>query len=172
MNIKTILFLICIVFLLTPLSACWLINQPTGYDTNIIEKLQKEVPFTIVVPTYFPEGIEPYPSNIGGPGKEGNSDEDEVVTITLTYREIGTDNSIFIIEENIKYIDEPSGLSSIYLDFAGIQVLEEEGEFLFSTQPSSSSDTEVLQLLYRWNRDGVHFDVYILNSHFPPYVEA
>jgi len=143
--------LVGVILLLTPLSACGLINQSSGHDNDIIEELQKEVPFTIVTPTYFPEGIEPYPSNIGGPSKGS----DEVVGLTLGYRERGTNNGIFIIEENREVIFIPSGSSAIYLDFAGTQVLEEEGEFLFLAQ----TDTKVPQLRYLWNSDGVNVDV-------------
>jgi hypothetical protein len=147
------------IFILIPLSACGLVDGPSGYDTHAIEKLQKEVPFTIVVPTYFPEGIEPYPTAIGFPNTEAGPNEP--VSISLTY-ERGTDNYIFITEGNREMIEIPSQSSYGYLDIGGIQVLEEMGvPWLNSHQPSSNASVPH-GISYSWNRNGVHFNVYII----------
>ncbi len=152
--------LIAVVLLLIPLSACSLVNRNSSYDYNAIEKVQKEVPFTIVIPTYFPKDIKPYPTVISGPGEGAFSDKS--IAIGLTYEEKGTNNFIWIMEENHTSIAVPSRPSSVYLDIEGTKVLEEEAELPYWPNPSNSSDSDLLRgILYDWNRSGVNFQVRI-----------
>lgn len=145
------------------LPGCFLWNKHSEHETDIIEKLQKEVPFTIVVPThfYFPKGILPYPTGGSEPGEGSVPDS---LVIGLTYAERTTNNNvIWIFEENHTANPVPSQPSSIYLDIGGIRVLEEEIEMYNGTSPSEpSDDSEVFQgIIYAWNRDGIRFDVLI-----------
>jgi hypothetical protein len=123
-------------------------------ESNVIEIKQKLVPFTITVPTYFPEGFQPYPVAFSGPGQGVASDTS--VVITFTYQEIGTTNLIFITEENYEVIPMPGGSSFTYLDIKGIKVLEQE-----VAQPWPDSSNLLKGLSYGWNQGGVNIDVKI-----------
>jgi hypothetical protein len=157
--LASILIIVCI-SLLVFLSGCGSVNEPSGYDTQAIEELQEEIPFTIVVPTYFPDSVELYLANIGGPSIEANPYKS--IAFTLTYREKGNNNFIFIREENLEVIFVPSEPSSTYLDFEGTQVLEEETSTWAQPDDSddSPSDTQLIQgFSYSWCQDGVNFQV-------------
>jgi hypothetical protein len=95
--------------------------------------------------------------------REGEGSAPDSVCITLTYTEKGTDNIIWIIQENHITTQLPSQPSSIYFDIGGVRVLEEEIEVDHPTSPSELQyDYELLQgIVYAWNRDGISFDVLI-----------
>ncbi len=155
-----ILSAILLLFSLTS-SACGLMNENSGYDTDIVEKLQKEVPFTIVIPTYFPDGIPPYPTGISGPS-EGKTSESVGIGFSF-YDDKDNRRFIFIGEENYTITHISSDPTSIYLDIGGVQVLEEDiNTYVLSDPDDPESTPELIQgALYRWNRDGVSFLVAI-----------
>ena len=62
-----IISLVCIWFLVILVTGC-LNKQSEG--NPVITRMQKDVPFTIIVPTYFPGGIRSVPSAISGPSSD------------------------------------------------------------------------------------------------------
>ncbi len=153
--LKIIFLLICI---LTPVSACQTANRN---QEDPIEMLQKEAPFTIVVPTYFPPGIIHKPIIVTGPekGKSENS-----VWISLYYRDKGeSNNSIHIIEENAKLTIAPSQPSNTYFNYRGIEILEEEEVMIVpNSYTLHGNGSGITGLSYRWYWNGVSFTLYVL----------
>jgi hypothetical protein len=94
---KTIIPLIVLIFPLILLLACGTANSSTyGSNTHLIENLQKQISYKIVIPTYFPKGIQPYPVAVSGPAQGAGSDGSEMIQIN--YQE--TNNVIWIIEKS------------------------------------------------------------------------
>jgi hypothetical protein len=161
--VKSIAALIGVVLLLTPLLACgsetahrtyWFTDPPGRFHTNDVERAQEEIPFTIVLPTYLPDGIGPLPYMIEGPVK-GTSDE-QTVRLMIRYQDDGGDHVMFIDEQNSSFYEHIVGFEGTFLDIAGIQVLEDE----MDSPVISSSGMEIHQgLQYKWHLDGVDFDV-------------
>jgi hypothetical protein len=152
--------LICILFLFIFFLAC---NASNGHDisqsNDIVKKLQEEVPFKIIVPTYFPGEIDPYPVSFSGPEKLPISEN--ALTIGLTYKKERSIESIIIDEANYETIFTPSKPSSVYLDFSGTKVLEEETQIAIPSKTPSNS--QVLSgLFYGWCTEGVNYQVTIL----------
>jgi len=160
--IKSVVIVISlsIVLLSISVSSCGAVNGvPFGYDTHAIEKLQKNVPFPIVVPAYFPEGIVPYPSGISGPSKGSRSDDS--IEFGLVYEGEDEGKFIWINEENFdQVVFKPTEPTSLYLEISGINVLREEIE---DTVLSKSHDEFILihGFYYAWVNDGISFMVEI-----------
>jgi hypothetical protein len=81
LNLLALLFLCALV-----ISSC---NSVSRND-QIIQKLQKQVPFTLVVPTYLPTGFYAYPTEIGEPTKGSN----DYVELRLIYQKRGFNKNI------------------------------------------------------------------------------
>jgi hypothetical protein len=122
----------------------------SGID-EAIKTLQKKVPFTIIAPTYFPEGIVTRPSVATGPDK-GQLSKNSVI-INIKYWQPGSTNIILIFEENIEVNWSLSKESNI-IDISGIKVVEED-----ATQLGISESKIGFQ--YNWNKDGINIHVII-----------
>ena len=90
LKLVSFIFLCCSPILV---SAC--VNTQTEANTAI-KNLQKNVPYTIIVPTYFPRGISLVPSTITEPATDNN--------LNAVYFEIqygfNADKIIILDEEN------------------------------------------------------------------------
>jgi hypothetical protein len=109
-------------------SSCSLSSRAVdGNGGQIIANLQKQLPFTLVVPTYLPTGFLPYPTGVAGPSKGPASADSVQVAFGYQHRQ-GSDRHIWIVEENFPYDFPPSRPTALYLDIKGTKVLEEETE--------------------------------------------
>jgi len=127
-------------------SSCSLLNPPR-HGAQIIADLQKQLPFTLVVPTYLPPGFLSYPAGIAGPGKGPGSENSVEVGFGYEH-EKGSDRHIWIVEENFEYNFLPSRPTSIFIDIKGTKVLEEDTEL-----------DVLLGFRYAWNQGGVSVQV-------------
>lgn len=151
---KKAILLIITIFLLVSLLACGTSNTSTSstsnYDTHLIEIVQKQVSYTIVIPTYFPEGIQPYPAAVSGPAHEQELDSFEIIQINYQDK----DNAIQIIEKYYTNTPLPSESTLTYLDIQGIKVSEETSQLL------GRNPLHLLQgLQYEWHKDGLNIQV-------------
>jgi hypothetical protein len=110
-----------------------------------LDYLQKQVPFTIVIPTYFPPGISHNPVQIESP----EQDPDKKPQIELSYQNEGLAHSMDITED----YEEIQMSANIIFEIRGIQINEEIGNFI---RPEYSGS------VYSWNLNGVNFNVMIL----------
>jgi hypothetical protein len=156
LKISCVLFIILFFFLFC---SCGKLSHSTDI-TSEIARVQKEVPFEIVIPAYLPKEKHTYLSAISGP--TFNTIPYESVYIGLTYQEKGTDNLIWISEENRTSIPIPSNESSVFIYFTSIKVLEEETELIWPTSSEDTSEPEALSgFHYAWNSKGIDFEVII-----------
>jgi len=116
--------------------------------TEVIAGVQKDVPFTIIVPSYFPKDVKVIPIGISGPSI---SDITKSVGVGITYYGNSPDKTIIIDEENIEITMWPNGPSETF-NVNGVAVLSQT-----TTMGSATKITH--GFLYSWNRDGVNFQV-------------
>jgi len=149
-KVAGIIFLLSCVLIL---ASCSILN-----GSYVFEILQKEVPFTIIVPTYLPADISPHPAGILGPGTGAYSENS--VAVGFGYSNESNTKFIDIYEENGEVIFHPARPSSVYLEIRGVQVLEEEAEVIIPSE-SPSDNTVMHGYFYGWNQNGVIFEVTI-----------
>jgi hypothetical protein len=131
-------------------------SNPREYHTNVLAIAQAETPFTIILPTYLPEELDPYP-DIEGRAKSEFVDL-EPVTITYSRNKSGY-LPVSIMEYNMTMITTPSSDYEFeYLLYWDIQVLEKKTK-AFSFHDSTAVD--VLEFIYKWNQNGLHYIVCI-----------
>jgi hypothetical protein len=132
----------------------WVVDSHGWFHTNDLERAQQEIPFTIIVPTYLPDNLDPYnPYMIDGPVK--GSFENENIRVRISYQAEG-ERIIDIIEnsEFILMLPNPD-LNPIYLDIAGIQVLQQETGLL--------GETIIEGLGFDWNQSGHTYSVQVFS---------
>jgi len=133
-------------------------DNPYGYDTDAISKLQKEVPFVIVVPSYFPQDIIPYPAEINGPSQIAFSNS---VGFGLVYRaKKGIKSYISIEEDGNEATYSPSKTTSVFLDISGIQVLVEE-TIQLTPSKTNQDPQEIKGYFYGWYNKEASIEVRI-----------
>lgn len=156
---KVVSIIFLTIYVLILVSSCNIQEDITSNNGgDIIEQLQKEVPFTIIVPTYLPMDISSYPTGILGPGKGVT---DNSVAVGFGYSSRGSNTKfIDIYEESGQVIFHPSGPSSLYLEIRGVRVLEEEAELVIQSE-SPSDSTMLYGYFYGWNQNEVNFKVTI-----------
>jgi hypothetical protein len=148
-----------VILLLTFLLGCpqgngedyfWDVNSQGIFHTTDLERAQQEIPFTIIVPEYLPDNLDPYsPHLIEGPVK--GSSGDEAIEVEVSYKAENKPR-IDIIEnsESILMLPNPD-LNPIYLDIAGVQVLQQD-EAIYSTPTIEG-------LRFDWNQSGRTFSL-------------
>ena len=132
----------------------WVVDSQGMFHTSDLERAQQEIPFTIIVPTYLPDNLDPdSPYEIGGPLND--SSENENITVWISYRAEG--EHIIEIEENSEtFIMLPtSEFNPIYLDIAGVQVLQQE-TYLYG-------GTTIEGIRFDWNQGGLTFSVLVFS---------
>jgi hypothetical protein len=135
-----------------PPDTIWFSN-PNSYRTNVLDIAQKETPFTIVLPTYVPNDIIPFPY-IEGLAKSDFRDDLPVRIMYYTARYAS--NPIYIEESQGAKGTLPAGDYS-YLAISGIEVLEDKTQSPWVTDPKTISFVQCLD--YSWNKDDVHYYV-------------
>jgi hypothetical protein len=148
--------ILCILFIINGIlfSSCGIFNHQTR--STLVESLQKETPFTIVTPSYFPSDIAPYPTAYEPPYKNpGNS-----IEISLTYTQYAKYHKnnqemhfIHIDEQNTEYIIEArpnDNPPTILFYIQNTPIMEE-----------IMSSTNRDEFVFQWNMNGVNFGVYI-----------
>jgi hypothetical protein len=130
----------------------------TNGNESIVKSLQKQVPFTIIVPSYLPSGFYPEPLEIGTP-TEGLNDS---IGISFTYKKRGNPlNMINVFEQNGTLIFHPSKPSSAFLNINGANVLEEDIEII-DPQGEQKDEQILTGFFYAWNSENVNLQVTIL----------
>jgi len=114
----------------------------------MIASVQKKVPFTIIVPSYFPSDIRTIPSGISGPNTNEITKSIEVI---ITYYGDSSDKEIVVSEVNINVNQVPNGSYETF-NINGVEVLDEDIEIGSATQITHG-------FLYTWNRNGINFEV-------------
>jgi hypothetical protein len=119
---EIIILLVCMLIL----ASCNILGGTTSTNgSDIIEKLQKEVPFTIIVPAYLPADISPYPTEFFGPSNGVTSDNS--VGVGFTYNKHGSNTEfIHIDEESGQVTFHPSRPSSLLLDVGVFRYLKKK----------------------------------------------
>jgi hypothetical protein len=129
----------------------WFVDSNGHFHTNNVKLAQKEIPFTIIVPTYIPDLFVPdYLYEITGPFENTLSN---YIEVDIQY----TDNShqMFISQFNKKIVMLPTeGLDPVNYEISGIQVLRQITSLI-----GESSTIEGLS--FNWNTDGFTFEVEI-----------
>jgi hypothetical protein len=120
-----------------------------NFRTNNVRRAQKEIPFTIILPTYLPGYMGTnYPYQIVGHVAD-NTQPEVGIMIAYVKDEIG----IYISEQNAIYIATPAAESdSVYLDIFDIKVL-------FQKPKTGVSSDITGRLLFDWNQNGLTFRV-------------
>jgi hypothetical protein len=178
-SIRLVVNVICLCFILL-LSSCstvnpnssttspyWNENDSDGsISTNDLEKLQKEIPFTITSPKYLPDGLQAY-------------DLDAVFhyiheypTLTIYYYHKTKLGEISILEgppEDSIIRPLPPGLfTKMNPDFtpinpnninSNIEILETSG---IEDHIIKSQKTEVLSIYYIWEKDNLDYSLEVL----------
>jgi len=112
-------------------------NNQANVDA-LVAKVQKELPFTLIVPTYFPHGLSPTSINIGKPTHDNDSN---TTVVRIVYSIRGTGKTIDIQEDNLDEIMLASGISETFI-VDNVKVLSQEINS---------------EYLYSWNNNGVAF---------------
>ncbi len=149
--------LLCAVLLMPLLLSCSFEGEDiTVFNTNDLESIQKEVPFTIILPAYLPEDIGLYTYMLQGPFNVGEG----VLLGTIEYQKQGSDEDIIIEEQNSSfniYSYPAADSESTYLDINGIKILEEKDpEELYPPNTPTKYGFG-----YSWNKNGTDFSVTI-----------
>ena len=120
------------------------VNAQTEANTAI-KNLQKNIPYPIIVPTYFPRGISLVPSTITEPTTDNN--------LNAVYFEIqyghNADKIIILDEENYYSNLVPT---NPYNTFAFNNV-----DVTYEVTYSGGSEGTIQGFLYEWNNNGVNF---------------
>ena len=144
-RVLRIISLVCIGSLVMLIIGCT--NKHAVAD-KIIADVQKDVPFTIIVPSYFPKDVSIIPSGISGPS---TSEITNSVGVGITYYGNSSDKEIIIDEENREMNLVPTGSYETF-NVNGVEVIDEA-----TTMGSATKRTD--GFLYSWNRNGVNFQV-------------
>lgn len=118
---------------------------------DTVASLQQKIPFTLILPKYFPKGIDPSGASATGPQKDLTIPDADVLIVSINYGKAGTDPSISIKEENNETMFMQSNPSTITLDINGSMILEDQRE--------TSKPTQHLE--YNWNYRGININVLI-----------
>jgi hypothetical protein len=151
LNKKILVICLVGIFILIFSSGCGKGKNEANFNSSSIDVLQKEVPFNIVVPKYFPQDVKTEPGVILGPGElsyiKGST------WIDFTYYQTGGNIALTISQVNA-FINDAQGESSIYFSINGVQILEDTHSL---RQPGT---TIMLNgFTYGWNQNGIHLTV-------------
>jgi hypothetical protein len=131
-------------------------SDPDSYRTNVLDVAQAETPFTIVLPTYVPNDIIPFPY-IEGLAK--SDFRDDLPVRIMYYRARYVSSPIYIEESQGAREIIPSSDSATHLTISGIGVVEDESLQISATDIETLSPVPCL--MYSRNRDDIHYRVVI-----------
>jgi hypothetical protein len=152
-----------VILLLTFLLGCpqgsgeetlWVVDSHGIFHTSDLERAQQEIPFTIIVPEYLPDNLDPYsPYLVEGPVKGSSGNEN--IRVEVSYK-AKNKPQIDIIENSETFLMLPNpDANPIYLEIAGIQVLQQD-ESIYSTPI-------IKGLRFDWNQSGRTFSVLVFS---------
>jgi len=144
-KISRIIGLVSISFLVMIITGC---TNKQAIAAELIASVQKDVPFTIVVPTYFPRDVKVIPIGISAPTTNEITNS---VWVGITYYGSSSEKTIILYEENREMNLVPTGSYETF-NVNDIEVIDEP-----TTMGSATKITH--GFLYSWNRDGVNFQV-------------
>jgi hypothetical protein len=150
-----LLFTICIISILIYLPACQ--KNSANINKEIIDNLQKNVPFKIVIPTYIPVGINPVIAGLAGPSEYETTNS---TSLGLIYYGKSDDIFIWVSEENREGNPVPNEPFSIFV-INNIKIFEEINVSLRNPEKSKDNISIKDVLLYRWDQNGIFFNVNI-----------
>ena len=171
-NKKTVVVILIGAYLGVALAACkspaqgettpptyWVETQGGIIQTNDLERLQKEVPFAIVLPTFLPGDAvkSQHPEFV----MVRASDLADYVEVRIFYRQMESpgDRLIEIDEYSSPREWVPNEeMENAYVTFSGIQVLEEKTEVSTLEDPIKMVEA----IYYMWNQAGTGFTVYVV----------
>jgi hypothetical protein len=131
-------------------------SDPKDYYTNILTVAQAETPFTLVLPTYLPEGISPIPHLSG----RARDEFDNEIPVRIEYKKVKDDNvMVDITEFNLEITTLPYD-EDIYLEYSNNQVLEHQSKTV-SMNGNGKITGDVVLYTYSWNNSGLCFNVSI-----------
>jgi hypothetical protein len=129
-------------------------NSHPDYSTQVAVA-QKNVPFKIVIPSYFPPELQNHPISISPPD---NLSYNNSTLIGIRFYKNSSHNYILIYEENHLVGSEPSRKDNTYLNISGVKILEEYSKEISKIIKYS----EAIDIYYyRWNQKDIHIDVQI-----------
>jgi hypothetical protein len=144
----------------TPSNSVYWNEGPSGNIlTNDIERLQKSLPFTILLPDYFPEELK---SN--HPECVLHHDlENQEIHLIIYYDSINPRELMLREDYPVEQVNE-NVLATALLDYnpvklKDIQVLEQQGVDYITR---STQQVQVSSLDYVWQRDNIYFMVSVL----------
>ena len=134
--------LIGVILLLTPLLASTACNRDTywiesqgRFFTDDLARAQAKIPFTILLPTYFPDNTDHVPPMIDGP-LDSNDNRIEVNIKYLLYLSDGISCPVIISESNY-----PSSLGDPELN-PDLELIEIDGKQVIKTKDNFSPEDE------------------------------
>ncbi len=119
--------------------------------STAISRLQHKIPFTLILPKYFPAGFDSSRVSTTGPEKDKYVRDAEALIVTINYGKVGSNHSISITEENNERMFIQSDPTSTMLDIHGTLVLEDERQI---TKPTRHME-------YNWDYRGIYIKVLI-----------
>ncbi len=166
--------LLLLILILPQLPACSSVNQvastPTTFwnknagtiETNDVARLQKELPFIIILPEYLPDGLQSYKLIINYPYL------DQIKELTIIYYDLKNAREIQIFEgppvDGYPRPLAPGLLAKMHPDYVPIELAGEEVlEFIgYGEIIRSAKAIQVSSCQYIWERNNLHFSSDIL----------
>lgn len=171
----TIMLLLVACLTLFQLSACvsinnststpstfWNVNQYGTIETNDVTRLQNEVPFTIILPEYLPDGFKSYELVMT------MHKIDQVVNLRIMYYYLIKAGEIHILESEPSDLYPqplpPGLLTEMHPDYTPLEGVKTEVlEYIgFDDIIWSGQKTRLSSLQYIWEQNNHHFSVDII----------
>lgn len=128
-------------------------ESPDGtIQTNDFQRLQKEIPFTIILPKYLPQDIPTLPPELS---KNTGEYADKDVDIKIQYS--ASPNSIIIEEVNLP-ITFISPEDPQYANFNVNNINVSEDQFLRTVSDNSGQPINKIEFEYSWHKNNISFD--------------
>ncbi len=123
------------------------------FQTRDIERAQKEIPFQIIVPSFLPAELHPYPAIMG----PLNGQSDSELEVRISYQTVETlDGYIEIYEWNYRRTGGDPRLNPdlAEVQIAGQKVVQREHTF---SPVGGYTRVDLPGFIFYWNTDNVYF---------------
>ena len=134
-------------------STYWHIDFDGVIMTNDLQRLQEEIPFTILIPDYLPDEFKNHTPDFRY--STSSSVFSDAISVFVIYATIESPHSIDIKEyiPGIEYTIE----APVWIDIKGLKVAEWSWKKPLSVQEELMQDVNH----YQWISDSVYFSVYV-----------
>jgi len=134
----------------------WRPNPDGTFHTNDVKRLQQKISFKIIVPTFFPEGLNSGLLSIYGPAIVKAGDNSKGIELDISYGKADKNSKyIGITEDNLDEAMNPNpDLEPKYIDISGVYIIRQK--------PRYSNDFGV-GVWFDWNLNGTNFGVKLYN---------